>query len=67
MDFKGQDVHPLLLKRHEAADKLGVSIATFDRLRYAKRIKEVRISPHRVGFREADLEEYIEYCSMYPS
>ena len=48
-----------LLTREEAAQRLRVSIATFDRLRYAGLIRAVHLAPKRVGFTEEELDRYI--------
>lgn len=45
--------------RKQAARKLGMGIATFDRLRYAGKIEEVRYSPHKIRFTDEALTRYL--------
>lgn len=46
-----------ILSREQAAERLGVSIKTLDRL---TGLPLVRLSPRRVGIRAADLTRWIE-------
>jgi predicted site-specific integrase-resolvase len=48
-----------LLTREKAAKWLGVSIATFDRLRYAGQIHAVHLTSRRVGFTVEELERFV--------
>lgn len=45
--------------REEAARKLGMAIATFDRLRYAGKIEEIHVSPHKIRFTDEALDQYL--------
>lgn len=47
--------------REEAAGMLGLSLRTFDRLRYAGEIEEIRLSPHKVRFTEEMLQARIRH------
>ena len=48
-----------LLSKQQAAEMLGVSISTLDRMMNAKSINFVRIGLRRIGFRNEDIDEYI--------
>lgn len=48
-----------LLSKQQAAEILGVSISTLDRIMSAKSINFVRIGLRRIGFRREDIDEYI--------
>lgn len=45
--------------RESAARKLGMALATFDRLRYAGKIEEIHVSPHKIRFTEEALDHYL--------
>lgn len=55
----GDQQCPRLLTRQEAAQRLGVSPATFDRLRQAGEIHTVHVGVRRVGFTEEELQKFI--------
>lgn len=59
MAFTPTEQAPVLLTREEAAKRLRVSIATFDRLRYAGLIHAVHMGARRVGFTEEELQKFI--------
>lgn len=57
-----QTFNPLstrLLSKQQAAEILGVSVSTLDRMMNAKSINFVRIGLRRIGFRREDIDEYI--------
>lgn len=56
--FLNQDMTRLLSKQ-QAAEILGVSVSTLDRMMNAKSINFVRIGLRRIGFRREDIDEYI--------
>lgn len=56
-----------ILTRQEAADYLGISTDTLDRLRSAGRIVGARISARLVRFRRDELDAYLTQCQTQPS
>ena len=48
-----------MYNRAEAAKRLGMARATFDRKRYAGLIEEVQLGPHKIRFTEESLQQYI--------
>lgn len=48
-----------LYTREEAAEKLDMSIATFDRKRYAGLLEEIRLGPHKIRFTEEAINQYV--------
>lgn len=53
-----------LLNRKEAAEILGISVATLDTLKYNGKISYVQYTPRgAVFFTEAGLQEYIAKCT----
>lgn len=55
---------PEVMRRSDAAKYLGISIASFDKVR--KDIKTIRIGKS-VRFRKADIEEYLAKNAAYPN
>lgn len=55
-----------LYTREEAAALLEMSLATFDRLRYAGRIEEIHLAPHKIRFTERALRQYITSATRPP-
>lgn len=53
----------MLFTRKKAAEKLGISVPSLDRLRRAGSIPAVHPTPHSVRFTEEALEEYIKKSS----
>ena len=53
-----------MLNRREAAERLGISVATLDSLKYSGKITYVQYTPRgAVFFTEAGLQEYIARCT----
>lgn len=50
---------PRLLSRQQAADTLGISTRTLDRLAAEAKIAHVRVAPRAVKYHPAELERYI--------
>lgn len=50
------------LTRYEAAEYLGVSVDTLDRLRAAGRLTACQVSARLVKYRQADLDAYLDEC-----
>lgn len=48
-----------LLKEHEAAAYLTISVATLQRLRKAGRIAHINLSERQIRYRKDQLDEYI--------
>lgn len=52
-----------ILNAHQAAELLGVSVATFRRLHWANKLPPaIQISTRRLGWRVSDLLAYVETC-----
>ena len=49
-----------MYNREQAAKRLGMARATFDRKRYAGLIEEVQLGPHKIRFTEEALQQYID-------
>ena len=49
-----------LISKREAAERLGVSIRTLENLMAARALSFVRVAKRRIGFRPADVEQFIE-------
>lgn len=58
---------PRLLNREDAAKRLGISVTTLDRLRYAGLIHDTHVSRRRVMIEETELKRYLTEMAMMAS
>ncbi|RAK51633.1 hypothetical protein DJ017_17510 [Phenylobacterium soli] len=59
---RGREAVSSVISRQEAADYLGISTDTLDRLRASGRLPALQVSARLIRYRKRDLDEYLNAC-----